>query len=390
MKTDAINIAMVAGEPSGDLLAASLMASLLRQYPNANFIGIGGPRMQALGFQSFFPMEMLSVNGLVEVLKHLPSIAKMRGELIEKIIAAKPDIFIGVDAPDFNLGLEYQLRKRGLRTMHYISPTIWAWRTGRIHKIARAVDHILVLFPFEAPLYQKQQIGVTYVGHPLADDIPMQPDTLRCRQFLGCEDKSPIFALLPGSRNSELHFHADLLIQTAQQLSRRYPDSAFIVPCATEHIHELFNAAIGRQSASDLPFMLLNKQSSEAIQAADVVILSSGTATLETALWKKPMVITYKTSWLSWKIAKKMVRLTHVGLPNILLNKEVVPEYLQDDATADNLTNAASDWIDHPEKTQQLIAEFEGLHQLLRKNASDIAAQAVIAQLSKETTCIQD
>ena len=390
MNKETIKIAIVAGEPSGDLLAASLMTSLLHRYPNASFVGIGGPCMKALGFQSFFPMEMLSVNGLVEVLKHLPSILKMRRKLTKQLIDEKPDIFIGIDSPDFNLGLEYQLRKRGIRTIHYISPTIWAWRSGRIHKIAKAVDHMLVLFPFEAPLYEKQGIGVTYVGHPLADDTPMQPDTEKYRQQLNCTDHSPIFALLPGSRNSELHFHADLLVQTAERLFKSYPNSTFIVPCATEHIQTLFEAAISRQQASNLPFIVLNKQSSGAIQAADVVILSSGTATLETALWKKPMVITYKASWLSVKIARKMIKLTHVGLPNILLNKEVVPEYLQEDATPENLANAASHWIDHPEKVQSLAAEFNDLHRLLRKNASDIAAEAVIAQLPKDMACIKD
>ena len=379
-----ITIAMVAGEPSGDLLGAGLMKALLRHNPNIRFIGIGGPKMIALGFCSSFPMDMLSVNGLVEVIRHFPAIARMRSQLIDKLSIIKPDLFIGIDSPDFNLDLETKLRQKGILTMHYISPTIWAWRPGRIHTIAKACDHMLVLFPFEAALYKKHAISATYVGHPLADDIADEPQTHACRQRFGCEKNHPVFTLLPGSRRSEVHFHSNLMIETAQKLFHRYPNSIFLVPAATQATKVIFTEAIKHPSAIHLPIVVIDGQSSEAIQAADVVICASGTATLETALWKKPMVITYKTSWLTWQIASRMVKLTCVGLPNILLANEVVPEYLQDKATPDNLSEAAIEWIEHPDQTEALRQQFINLHHLLRQNASEKAAQAVICALKKD------
>ena len=387
-KQGGIKIAMVAGEPSGDLLASKLMEAILARYPEIEFVGIGGPRMIALGFNSWYSIDTLSVNGIFEVLKHYPAIARMRRELIQKLIDAKPDLFIGIDSPDFNLDLEDQLKTKGIATMHYISPTIWAWRSERIYKIAKACDHILVLFPFEAPLYEKEGIMATYVGHPLADDIANEPDTAGNRKRLGCEKASHVFALLPGSRNSEVHFHADLLVQTAKKLYARYPECVFLMPAATPSAKALFEAAIVRQQGVYLPFQLLDGQSAEAIQAADIVICASGTATLETALWKKPMVVTYKTSWLTWQIAKRMVKLDHVALPNILSGRQIVPEYLQERATPNNLANSVIGWVEHPERIEETKQHFAKLHQLLKKNASQTAANAVIEELKKRKDCV--
>ena len=380
---NALRIAIVAGEASGDLLASLLIGALKKKLPQAVFHGIGGPRMQAQGFDAWWPLDKLSVMGYVDALKNYREIAGIRRQLKKRLLETRPDIFIGVDAPDFNLGLERELKAAGVKTIHYVSPSIWAWRSGRIKKIGRAVNRLLALFPMEPPLYERENIPVTFVGHPLADIIPLETSRLVVREKLAIAHDVPVFALLPGSRKGELERMADTFVQTARLIRELFlPDAQFVVPLTTRETRLLFETAIHAQQAADLPFRLLFGHAQDALGAADVSLVASGTATLEAALIKRPMVITYKMAPSSWWIGKRLVKLPYVGLPNILAGRFVVPEILQDAATPENLAGALVKLYEDKENAKSVAEAFTDIHLQLRQNNAEKAAAAVIECLN--------
>ncbi len=378
-----LRIAMVAGEASGDLLGAHLIAALKKHLPDASFGGIGGTKMEIQGFDAWWPAEKLAVRGYAEVLRHYREISAIRRKLLSRLLAEKPDVFIGVDAPDFNLWLERRLKARGIPVIHYVSPSVWAWRSGRIRKIARAVTHMLALFPFEPALYREQAVPVTYVGHPLADVIPLETDKVAAREQLGLEGAGPIFALLPGSRQSELQYMGDLFIETAQQLAARFPDARFLVPLTTRETRNQFEEALWRRGAQEMPITLMFGHAQEALAAADVALVASGTATLETALIKTPLVIAYRMSPWSWRLLRHMGYQPWVGLPNILAGRFVVPEFLQDDATADNLAQALGNLYADRQVRAKLVDVFAEIHRTLRQGTAEKAAAAILPYLGK-------
>ncbi len=382
MTAGMLRIAMVAGEASGDLLASQLIQALQARLPNAVFYGVGGPKMLGLGFDAWHPLEKLSVRGYVEVLRHYREIAGIRADLKRRLLADPPDVFIGVDAPDFNLGLEKALKQRGIATIHYVSPSIWAWRGGRIRKIGAAVARVLALFPFEPAIYQKQGIPVSYVGHPLADMLPVEDERDSARALLGLPLLAAVFALLPGSRQSELQYMADTFIETALRIHAEIPDALFLVPLATRETRLLFEAALHRCQAQERPIRLLFGHAHQAMMAADVVLVASGTATLEAALLKRPMVIAYKMAPLSWWLMQRIGGyLPYCGLPNVLAGRFIVPEFIQDDATPDNLAQALLNLYADKTVCDGLKAQFRALHLQLRQNAAEKAALAVIGCL---------
>lgn len=381
-----VRIAMVAGETSGDLLASHLIAALKARIPDAVFFGIGGSRMCGEGFDAWWPSEALAVMGFSDALKRYRELSAIRSALRKRLLAEKPDIFIGVDAPDFNLGLEAALKAGGVTTVHYVSPSIWAWRRGRINKIREAVAHILALFPFEAPLYEQAGIPVTYVGHPLADTLPMQPDRDAMREQLGVAAAAPVFALLPGSRQGELRLLAEPFIRAARLIHETLPDAQFLVPLATRETRLLFEEALYRCEAGDLPIRLLFGHAHDAMTAADGVLVASGTATLEAALLKRPMVIAYKLAPFSYFLMKRMGYLPYVGLPNILAGRFVVPEFIQHAATPENLAQAMLAQYADKAQRAEIVAEFERQHLLLQQNTAEKAAAAVLACLGTRAT----
>ncbi len=376
-----LRIAIVAGEVSGDVLAAGLIREIKRHLPNAQFEGIGGPRMEAEGCVNLYPIEALSVMGFVEAIERLFSILDVRRALVRRFLSDPPDLFIGVDAPDFNLGLEQRLRTAGIRTVHYVSPTVWAWRRWRIHKIRRAVDRMLTLFPFEERFYQQQGVPVTFVGHPLADVIPLETDQKAARQMLRLPNDRPIVALLPGSRRSELKWHADLFVETALWLYRRHPSLHFVAPFASEQTKLAFEQALERRAAGALPLTLVLHHSRDAMAAADVVLCASGTATLEAALLGTPMVVTYRVSWLNFLVARPMLQVKQVSLPNNLAGRKLVPEYIQADATVENLGPALEHLLTQPQEAEAMRRELKAMHRELRCDADVRAAAAVLALL---------
>ena len=376
-----VRIAIVAGEASGDLLASHLIEALRARLPNAQFFGIGGPKMVARGFDSWFPLESLAVRGYIEVLKHYREISGIRSELKRRLLANPPDVFIGVDAPDFNLALEKSLKRRGIATVHYVGPSIWAWRGKRIHKIGAAVSRILALFPFEPALYEKQGIPVTYVGHPLADMLPVDDGRNEARQLLGLVDQQAVFALLPGSRQSELQYMAETFIETARAIHKRLPDALFLVPLATRETRLLFETALYRCDARELPIRMLFGHAHDAMKASDAVLVASGTATLEAALLKRPMAIAYKMASFSYRLMRRMGYLPYVGLPNILAGKFVVPEFIQDDATPENMAQALLNFYSDKRTCALIADEFLDIHLQLKQNTAEKAARAVIDSL---------
>ena len=378
-----VRIALVAGEASGDLLGSLLIPALKARMPDAIFYGIGGPKMQAQGFDAWWPLEKLAVMGYVDALKNLREILSIRRQLKKRLLELRPDVFIGIDAPDFNLGLETALKKAGIKTIHYVSPSIWAWRGGRIKKIGRAVNRVLALFPMEPPLYDKEGIPVSYVGHPLADLIPLETSKRAVREKLGMPLVAPVFALLPGSRKGELERMADTFVQTARIIRERFlPTAQFVVPLTTRETRLLFETAIYRQEAGEVPFRLLFGHAQDALGAADVSLVASGTATLEAALIKRPMVITYKIAPSSYWLGKRMVRSPYVGLPNILAGRFVVPEILQDDATPENLADALMKLYEDKENAEAVAEAFTDMHLQLRQNNAEKAAAAVMECLN--------
>jgi len=378
-----LRIGIVAGEASGDILGAGLIAALEKRFPKLEVEGIAGPRMLALGAKSLFPMERLSVMGLVEPLKRLPELLKIRRTLRRHFIDNPPDLFVGIDSPDFNLTLEESLKAAGIPTVHYVSPSVWAWRRGRIRKITRAVDHMLTLLPFEAGFYREQNVPVTFVGHPLADEIPLHTDTAAARRELGFAREDRVIALLPGSRGGEVRLLGPLFLQTASWCQQHRPELKFVMPAANEQ--RLAELKTQLEAFPDLPVTLLEGNSHRALAAADNVLIASGTATLETMLLKKPMVVAYKMAKFSYAIFSRMLHTPWVALPNLLAQRELVPEILQDDATPENLGAALLRYFDDPLLYDQLQREFDDLHQQLRCNASERAADAVCKLLETET-----
>ncbi|MEZ0246613.1 MAG: lipid-A-disaccharide synthase [Methylophilaceae bacterium] len=374
-------IGIVAGEASGDLLGSHLIRALKKQRPDIQFIGIAGPKMQAEGAVSLFPMERLAVRGYFEVLKHLFGLLRIRRQLFQHFEKNPPDLFIGIDAPDFNLGLERWLKGQGIQTVHYVSPSIWAWRKGRMGKIKRAVSRILALFPFEVPLYEQAGVPVTYVGHPLADVLPLEPDQDAAQQELKLPKDRLVIALLPGSRQSELDYMADLFVRTAVLIHKQMPNAHFLVPVISKETRWKFHAAISRHDAQDLPITILFGHAHLAMEAADAVIVASGTATLEAALLKRPMVVTYRMSPLSWQILRHMNYLPYVGLPNILAGKSVVPELLQNAATPEKLTETVLKLVGDKAALAEIRSEFMAIHHTLRQNTEEKAAQAILSML---------
>lgn len=368
-----VKIGIVAGEPSGDAIAASLIRALKAAYGDIEFVGIAGPKMQAAGARSWFNMELLAVRGYVEVLKRFRRLIATRRELKTRLIQEKVQLFIGVDAPDFNLGLERDLKQAGIKTVHYISPSIWAWRGERIHKIKAAVDEVLTIFPFEPAIYQKAGIPATYVGHPFADAFPRTSQLLEARTQLRLKPHQLVVALLPGSRQTELDYHAGLFIETAQAFLAKFPEANFLVPLATRETREQFDQMKWAMKAQDLPLTILFGHANLALAAADVALVASGTATLEAAMLRCPHVIAYRMSPTTYRMMKKKAYLPYVGLPNILAGEWLVPELLQDDATPDNLAQAMGNWVTHRDAAERLRERFHVMHESLAiDNASRV------------------
>ncbi|WP_199521936.1 lipid-A-disaccharide synthase [Pseudomonas protegens] len=371
-----LRIALVAGEASGDILGAGLMRALKAQHPAVEFIGVGGPLMEAEGLVSYFPMERLAVMGLVEVLGRLRELLARRKKLIQTLIAEKPDVFIGIDAPDFTLNIELKLRQAGIKTVHYVSPSVWAWRQKRVLKIREGCDLMLTLFPFEARFYEEKGVPVKFVGHSLADAIPLEADRAAARAELGLPD-GPLVALMPGSRGGEVGRLGALFLDAAQRLRAMRPGVRFIMPCASPERRVQLEQLLANR---DLPLTLLDGQSHKALAACDAVLIASGTATLEALLYKRPMVVAYRLAPLTFWILKRMVKSPYISLPNLLAQRLLVPELLQDDATADALAQTLSPLI---EGGQEQTRGFDEIHRTLRRDASNQAAQAVLGLIGK-------
>ncbi|ROM57952.1 lipid-A-disaccharide synthase [Pseudomonas poae] len=367
-----LRVALVAGEASGDILGAGLMRALKVQHPAVEFIGVGGPLMQAEGLTSYFPMERLSVMGLVEVLGRLRELLARRKLLIQTLIEEKPDVFIGIDAPDFTLNIELKLRQAGIKTVHYVSPSVWAWRQKRVLKIREGCDLMLTLLPFEARFYEEKGVPVRFVGHTLADTIPLQADRAAARAELGLAD-GPLVALMPGSRGGEVGRLGALFFDAAERLMVLKPGVRFVLPCASPQRRAQVEALlVGR----DLPVTLLDGQSHLALAACDAVLIASGTATLEALLYKRPMVVAYRLAPLTFWILKRMVKSPYISLPNLLAQRLLVPELLQDDATPEALAQTVLPLIDGGEEQTR---GFDDIHRTLRRDASNQAADAVLS-----------
>ena len=377
-----MRIGIVAGEASGDLLGSHLVRALKEKLPEVEFVGIGGPKMQSAGVTSLFPMEKLAVMGYVEVLKRYFQIVAIRRKLIRYFKSNPPDIFVGVDAPDFNLDLERSLKRAGIPTIHYVSPSIWAWRGERIHKIRKSCTKVLALFPFEKELYDKAGIDADYVGHPLADMIPESADRAAMRRNMKLPPDAKIFAFLPGSRQSELQYMADTFIQTAMLVREKWPDAKFLVPLASRETRTLFEEAIYRNHAEDIAFTLFFGHAVDAMMASDIVLVASGTATLEAALLKRPMVITYKMAPLTYSLKKRKKYQPYVGLPNILYGKFVVPELLQDEATPENLARALINLMQDEAVIRKLEDVFAEMQHSLKQNTAEKASLAILPLLA--------
>ncbi|MGH8750446.1 MAG: lipid-A-disaccharide synthase [Burkholderiales bacterium] len=377
-------IALCATEASGDQLGAHLIGVLKSILPQARFSGIGGPKMQAAGMPSLFAQEKLAVHGYVEVLRRLPQILWMRRKLRQHLLQARPHLFIGIDSPDFNLGLEHALKARGIPTLHYVSPSIWAWRGERIHEIKRAVSHMLTLLPFEAPLYEKAGIPVTYVGHPLAALLPEKPDRAAAREQMRLSADIKVVALLPGSRQNELQYMAETFIATARLIAQALPGVHFLVPLLSRETREQFENTLYSVNAQDLPLTILFGHAHNALTAADCALVASGTATLEALLLKCPMVITYKANNLSFRYVRSNYTLPYAGLPNILAGEFIVPEILQEDATPENLSQALINLLSDQTVTERLRSKFHALHLKLKQNTAQRIAEAVSPYLASQ------
>jgi lipid-A-disaccharide synthase len=377
---------MVAGETSGDLLAGRLLSGLRPHLPQARIHGIGGARMAEHGFVSDWPMDKLAVRGLFEVLAHYREIKGIQKALCDKLLAERPAAFIGVDAPDFNLGLEAKLKKAGIPTMHFISPSIWAWRGGRIRKIAESVSHMLVVFPFEEMIYREAGIPATYVGHPLAEIIPMEPDMLGARRALNLPVDARVIAILPGSRMSELKYNAVAFVQAAKLLAKRDSSLQFVAPMAGDRQRKYFAELLEQAGLQDVPLKVIDGQSHAAMACADAVLVASGTASLEVALFKKPMVIAYKMMRASWHVMRHMAYQPWIGLPNILARDFVVPELLQDAATPEALADAVWTQLHDAQKQASQRQRFTDMHHSLLRDTARESAQAVMRLIDMSRT----
>ena len=373
-------LAMVAGEASGDLLAGLLLGGLRQRWPDLQAVGIGGPHMAAQGFEAWWPSDKLAVRGYVEVLRHYREIVGIRTQLQQRLLhGQRPQLFVGVDAPDFNLALEASLKAAGVRTVHFVCPSIWAWRAERIHKIRDSADHVLCIFPFEPALLQEHGIAATYVGHPLASVIPLEPDRAAARAALGIHGDAPVVAILPGSRASEVQYLADRFFAAAAVLRRERAALRFVVP-AMPALRERIQAAAQAAGLADA-VQIVSGQSHTVLAACDVTLIASGTATLEAALFKRPMVIAYNMNWVSWQIMRRKRLQPWVGLPNILCGDFVVPELLQDEATPEALAREVLAWLDAPARVDALQQRFTDLHHTLRRDTAQLASDAIQALL---------
>ncbi|WP_312299364.1 lipid-A-disaccharide synthase [Stutzerimonas nitrititolerans] len=367
-----LTVALVAGESSGDILGAGLMQAIKARHPDVEFVGVGGARMEAEGLKSYFPLERLAVMGLVEVLGRLPELLSRRKRLLRTLLDVRPDVFIGIDAPDFNLDLELKLRRAGIKTVHYVSPSVWAWRQKRVLKIRDGCDLMLTLFPFEAKFYDAHQVAVRFVGHPLADAIPLCADRDAARALLNLPTDAPIVALMPGSRGGEVARLGSLFLDAAERLRGLRPGIRFVMPCASpERRTQLEQMLAGR----DLPLTLIDGRSHEALAACDAVLIASGTATLEALLYKRPMVVAYRVAPLTFSILKRMVKSAYVSLPNLLAQRLLVPELLQEAATPEAMAQLLSPLLEHGEVQTE---GFDEIHRTLRRDASSQAADAVL------------
>ena len=378
-----VTVGIVAGEASGDGLAATLIHAVRARCPNVRFAGIAGPRMEAAGCAAWYPLEKLAVRGFSEVVAHLPELLRIRRELRARLLRERIPLFVGVDAPDFNLGLERKLKRNGVRTVHFVSPSVWAWRRERLRTIGESVHRMLVLFPFEPPLYEQAGIPVTYVGHPMAQDAATHMTRRETRDVLRIRPSAPVFALLPGSRMSEIEMHAGLVLDTAAWLHEARGDVQFLVPFATRATRDAFESAMHRTGHATLPVTLLYGHAEDALRAADVAVVASGTATLEAALARCPHVIFYRVSPLTaWMVARKLL-LPYVGLPNVLAGRFVVPEFLQTQATPHNLAQAALNLFDDTVTRRRLEALFAGFANELRADTGGLAGEAVAQELAQ-------
>lgn len=376
-----LRIGIVVGEASGDILGAGLMAAIQERYPDVVFEGIGGPKMLALGFNSFFPQDRLAVMGLIEPLKRLFELLGIRRHIIRYFSDNPPDVFIGIDSPDFNLTIEERLKQQGIKTVHYVSPSVWAWRQKRVLKIARAVDLILTLLPFEAEFYQQHKIPVSFVGHPLADQIPLNVDQPEARRALGLEVETTCIALMPGSRGGEVKMLGPIFWQTARLCLQQFPSLTFVVPAVNDDRFTQIELQLAE--FSDLPLRIVKGQSQTVMAAADLVMMASGTTTLEAMLLKRPMVVAYRFSALSYWILSRLVKSRFFSLPNLLANEALVPELLQDDVTPERLSEELISYLDNPQKVQHLQQRFMEIHQGIRRQASQKAADAVLQLIGK-------
>jgi lipid-A-disaccharide synthase len=378
-----VTIGIVAGEASGDALGATLIHATRARFPAARFVGIAGPRMEAAGCEAWYPLEKLAVRGFSEVVAHLPELVRIRRELRHRLVDARVPLFVGVDAPDFNLGLERKLKAAGVRTMHFVSPSVWAWRRERLRTIGRSVDHMLALFPFERPIYEQAGISVTYVGHPMAQDAATHTTRRETRELLKLKAATPVFALLPGSRMSEIEMHADLVLDIAVRLAEARDDARFLVPFVTRATRDAFEAAMHRNGRAGLPITLLYGHAEDALRAADVGVVASGTATLEAALARCPHVIFYRISRFTEFMVARTYLLPYVGLPNVLAGDFVVPEFLQSEATAENIAQAALNLFDDTVTRRRLEALFAGFARELAADTGGLAADAVAGELAR-------
>jgi lipid-A-disaccharide synthase len=387
-------IALVAGEASGDLLGAGLITQLRERFPGAEFAGVGGPQMRAAGFSAWHDCSELAVMGLAEVLRHLPRLLRLRRTVRARLLAWKPDVFIGIDAPDFNLGLERGLKQRGIRTVHYVSPSVWAWRAGRAAKIGRSADRVLCLFPMEPPIYAQHGVDARFVGHPLADALPLHPDRFKAREALGLPLGAPVLALLPGSRLGEIARLGGVFLEAAARAAEATPDLRILVPAANPACRSALERLLEGPALAALPapqrdalrtrLLLLDGRAHEAMIAADVVLLASGTATLEALLAKRAMVVAYRISGLTYAIVRglKLMKTDRYSLPNALAGEALVPELMQADCTAENLAREVLAWLHDPQRMANLQPRFEAIHHELKRDASARAAEAVAELLT--------
>jgi lipid-A-disaccharide synthase len=374
MELSAPVFAMVAGEASGDMLGADLIRALKKQFPKAIFEGIGGPKMQAEGFQSLFQMDRLSVMGFVEPLKRLPELLSMRRTVIKRYLENKPAAFIGIDSPDFNANIEFKLHQAGVKTVHYVSPSVWAWRQGRIKKIKKSVDLMLCLLPFEAEFYEQHQVPVRFVGHPLAGQLASQPDTQAARQQLSLDSDRPVLCIMPGSRAGEVDMMSEVFLDTAQSLVASVAGLQLVIPAANNARYAQLREILATRP--ELEISLILQQSHTAMAASDAVLLASGTTALEAMLLKKPMVVSYKLGALTYKLVSPFIKTPFVSIPNLLANKMLVPELIQDQAKASHLATAVLNALDKA-KRPALVACFDELHQQLAVESGVIAASAI-------------